>query len=507
MPMNARVILALCLALILGCLVLTTYGVRTGLPAPPTCASSTAGSPLLASAVPMASAGQAKHRYVFDLSAVSHRIDTAMFFGTVEWPETDEAKQLFLPRLRQYGIRLIRNDLHLQEAVPKTLCPDMETFRSRTADPGFVDSWDWSPMTWVAEAKREGFRTMGIFCFMPEFLTANGSLPRKGDRAAWEAWGTICAEVYKRLAPDLDYIEIYNEAQFFAKADNTGYVRSVEADPDIFHYAESQLRPLTKKPIIGPATWIDCWAGSGLETLPFDPRSTPETLDRFSIHDYDTQLRAFLDRIDHTRATLDGTAPNLPVGYAAPWKDKPLWVTEWNQYWEDPKVGADWYGFILTEFLARDIPNTIYSYDEFFDPKRANVCRPWLLLVECGLNSAAQTVEIHPQVDAPPTDTAGNSVAATLPDGSVVVVATNTTDQAADATWRLRGLRREDGRRMALRVWDVQGDSERLTTSNAECSSAITVRSNSCEIRYTLPPHSMAALKLAGSDAGFHIGK
>jgi len=447
--------------------------------------------------LPVTARGDASRAYSFGLSQVAHEIDTGMFFGTHHWPKTDQDKMLFLPRLRRYGLRLIRQELYLEKLIPESVCPDTKTFWKRIEDPAFIDSWKWSEDNWLAEAKQEGFRTVAVFFRMPQFVTANGTLPRKGDEDAWKAWGAVCAEAYKRLGENIDYLEIFNEAQFFTKADNTGYRRTVEADPDIFHYAQASLRPLTRKSIAGPTTWIDCWAGSALETVPFDRRSKRDTLDYFTIHVYDAPARDFLDRIDHTRAVLDGTAPNLPMDYKAPWKGKPIWVTEWNQYWEVKKrQGADWYGFILTEFLARGIPNVIFNYSEQFDTKRASENTPWLLLVQCGLNSAAQTVRIHPRTDRGGVQTTGNLIVATLPDRSIVVVATNLTDDPLPATWRLDGVEGLNAKLTRLQIWDAIAGNEYLTLAGEERTPALTVHPDRCDIAYTLPPHSVSALKI-----------
>ncbi len=449
---------------------------------------------LLLSAV---SAFGAESTYSFDVSKVSHRVDTGMFFGTTHWPRTQAEKDVWLPRLREYGIRLIREDIGLDRILSEKVCPDRKTFHSKIRDPHFVDGWNWSTADWMKEAKQEGFRTMGIFCYMPKCLTINGSLPQKGDIAAWEGWGDVCAKAYQRLGKQIDYLEVFNEAHFFTKPDGTGYKRSVNADPDIFHYAERRLRPLTDKPILGGVTWIDCWAGSALETLPFDARSKPNTLDYFSIHIYDTDPGPFFDRVDHTHEVLDATRKNLPANYTAPWKGKPIWVTEWNQYWHDRRFGMDWYGFVMTEFLKRDIPNLIYCYNEFFDPKLPSQQRPWLILVKCGLNSKIQTVSFHPQTGAEPFTTAANSTACTLPDGSIVVLATNTTAEPKATTWRLTGIKRPSGK-LHLRRWDAVGEGAELTAEDADQSSSLKVSGSSCTIVYTLPPHSMTALKLIG---------
>lgn len=442
-----------------------------------------------------APSAQAERTYCFDVSRVSVRVDTGMYFGTTHWPKTDKEKGLWLPILRKYGIRVIREDIGLDRILSEKVCPDRKTFFGSIRDPRFVDSWDWSTANWMAEAKREGFRTMGIFCYMPKCLTANGSLPRKGDIAAWEAWGDVCAKAYRRLGNQMDYLEVFNEAHFFTKPDGTGYKRSVDADPDIFHYAERRLRPLTDKPILGGVTWVDCWAGSALDTLPFDARSKTHAPDYFSIHVYDTEPGAFFDRVDHTREILDATRKNLPAAHTAPWKNKPIWATEWNQYWKGKRYGMDWYGFALTEFLKRGVPNLIYCYNEFFDPKLPSQSKPWLLLVQCGLNSKAQMVLVHPETDTHQFTTSANSVTCTLPDGSIVVLATNTTASPVSTVWRLTGMARSFGK-LQLRRWDAVGEGPELTTRDADQSSSLVVSGSACTIRYMLPPHSMTALKL-----------
>lgn len=434
--------------------------------------------------------------YTFDMSRVAHYVDTGQFFGVAHWPKSDADKKTFLPLLRKYGIRLVRGDLYLQDVLSEKVCPDLKTYQSKISDPKFVDSWDWSQASWLAEAKQQGFRTMGIFCYMPKCLTANGSLPRKGDTAAWEAWGDVCAKAYERLGKNISYLEIFNEAHFFTKPDGTDYKRSVDADPDIFYYAQNRLRPLSTKSIGGAVTWIDCWAGSALDTLPFDPRTKRDSIDYFDIHIYDTEPGAFFSRVDHTRAVLDGTGNSLPFGYKAPWKDKPIWVTEWNQYWKGKRYGMDWYGFALTEFLKRGIPNIIYNTNEFFDPTKPSQAKPWLLMVGCGLNGKGQTVRVNLEDDARPFGTESNSTVCTLPGGDVVILATNTTGVPIVASWNLTRMNSKSLKNLRLRKWDAVGEGPELTTADADQSGSLQVGPSGCYVAYTLAPHSITALKL-----------
>jgi len=384
--------------------------------------------------------GQTQAEWTFNAARTAAFVDTGYFFGTNHWPNTSELKAKFLPNLKEHGIRIIRNDLRLESIVSAKVCPDKATFLKRIKEPGFVDSWDWTATKWIDEAKSEGFKVLGLWCYIPPCLTANGTLPAKGDMEAWNAWGQVCAEAYKRVGKNVDAIEIFNEAHFFTKPDKTGYKRSVDADPDIYHYAFEPLRKLSKKTIGGPATWSECWAGSALETLPLDSRSKPSNLDYFSIHVYDTPLKTFFDRVDHARKVLDGNEKGLPSDYTAPWRNKPLWLTEWDFYWENPQVGMEWYGFVLTELLGRGINNFIYNYNENFDPKDAKLQKPWLLMVKCGLNAKAQRLRVLEQPTPREFDGVSTSVAAALPDDSVVIIAANSGKEPIEGTWNLVGI-------------------------------------------------------------------
>ncbi len=389
------------------------------------------------------------------------------------------------------------NDLRLESVLGTDTCPDWDTFVSRRTDPAFADSWNWGACQWLADAKAEGFRTMAIFCYMPPCLTANGSLPPKGDAERWKAFQDVCAETYRRYGADIDVIESFNETHFFTKAEGSGYARSVEADPDIYHAVRGALGPVTRKPIIGPATWIDCWAGSGLETLPFDSRSRPGSMGYFSIHIYDTDPQAFLDRIDHTREVLDGARPDLPESYSAPLRGTPVWITEWNQYWEGPRYGMDWYGFMLTEMLRRNAPNVIYNYNEFFGPSNLAAARPWRVLLESGLNARAQRIAMHLPTREPAPDCVVTSVAATLPDRSVVVLAANMADEPAPIRWSLNNSPWSHPAGLQARVWCARGDGLALAADGDDCTRQLTVRRSRAALSATLPPHSFTVLRIS----------
>lgn len=376
--------------------------------------------------------------YSVDFQTPALRIDTSCFFGTAHWPDTPELKAQAIPRLKKYGIRLIRNDVKFESVFPPEKFRIPYDYTRQVDQPGFYDRLNWDSTRWMKEAKDEGFRTIAIFTYFPQFLTVNGSLPAKDDQRAWEIWSDICGKTAQRLDRYVDYYEVFNETHFFTKPDRTGFKRSVEADPYIFYYGEKGIRPFTKKPIGGTATWIDCWAGSGLETLPYDSRITNRSLNFASIHVYDTQTLNFLARLNHAREILDGNSPQTPPTYDKRLKGKQLWVSEWDFYWGDKQVPQEWYGYVLTELIKRGINNCIYNYKETFLDASVELQKPWLLLVRCGLNEKAQKVTVHPISSFSPDETF-NTTAVTLPDGSAVLLAANLSAEAKPVTWRLSG--------------------------------------------------------------------
>jgi len=433
----------------------------------------------------------------FDLTRSGQTVDTGFFFGTCHWPHTPELKEKFLPNMRAHGIRLVRANLALKSVVSTNVCPDRETFLKRMNEPGFADSWNRKALNWIDDAKAEGFNVLVMTCYIPWCLTVNGTLPAKGDTAAWKAWGEVCAQVVRRVEKEVDAIEGYNEAHFFAKEDNTGYQRSVEADPDLYFYAHERLAPLTKNPLGGPATRSTTSKGTAFETLPFDCRARPDSIDFFSLHVYETKLATFFERIDYARRILDGTAAqDLPAGYQAPWRNKPLWLTEWDCYWEGPGVGAEWYGFVLTELLARGIDNNIYDYKKNLDPKDLNLQTPWLLMVKCGLNEKVQKIRVHPQVHPRPFDGVLTATASSLPDGSVVVIAANAGDTPADARFRLSGLRLKAG---AVSRWTALAGEAGLVEAGVPVVPGTSIEKGTAEILASLPAKSMVAFRVQKS--------
>lgn len=357
-------------------------------------------------------------------------IRTDGFFGSCHWPESKAKQDLFIPRMKEHGIRLLRIDIDFNTLLGEDVCPNLAAFQQQIRDPKAIDRWHWEAAAKpIREAKAAGFRTMGIYLPIPKQFTVNGSLPAKGDADAWKAFGHLCGIVAKRLNKVIDVHEINNETHFFLRAEQTGYARAVDADPDLISAAAPEIRrQIGKEPLLGMTTWVDTWAGSTLETAPYDPRITRKTLDFVSIHIYDTPIDTFIGRMDEARSILDGTSKKTPPGYDKRLKGTPLWITEWDFYWENLQVGMEWYGDVLVEMLKRRLNNCIYNYEETFDPKAERLTRPWKMLVECGLNAKSQRVRVLPVSES--GDSSGlRTTAAALPDGSAVLLVANRSDQ------------------------------------------------------------------------------
>ena len=154
----------------------------------------------------------------------------------------------------------------------------------------------------------------------------------------------------------------------------------------------------------------------------------------------------------------------------------------------------EWYGVVLTELLKRGINNNIYNYQENFDPKDADLQKPWLLMVDCGLNAKAQKVRVHPQISPTAFDGELRSICATLPDGSVVLIAANAGSADLVAHWNLKGL----GRKPSLvQTWTAVAGSPEITTTKAVKEKPTITLSGDRFYQTKVPAKSMVALRIS----------
>jgi hypothetical protein len=373
-----------------------------------------------------------------------HALDGTKAFGIAHYPAQSE-RSFYLPRVAAAGIHTVRNDLFLQDVIPASKCPDLATWNLHKDDPTWWNSLDWAKVDdWIIDAKQHGFRTVGILAYVPAFLSSNPTdanfmyrVPHKGDTATWHAWGELCAKVIDRYKTQLDAVEVYNEAEFFAQTTAAGYAQNVDAAPDLYYNAQGPIRAGTSASLGGPATFIQPGIPNALDKLVADPRTTSTSADFAAIHVYFSDLAVLMQQLDIARWKVDGTH-----GYpASKWAGKPLWVTEWFTGFNDVSQKTAWFGFVLGELLRRDMSNVVYDYKNLLAASApSSWVLPWkgLFYANVTEDPAAQVVSTTYAQGVVATQY--NSVGILESDGRRVVMTSNNSASYRPTLWRLKGV-------------------------------------------------------------------
>ncbi len=145
-------------------------------------------------------------------------------------------------KIQNVGVTMIRTDLAMNYMIRNTTLQD---YKSNKNDIQNIKNWNNIDLKKInnvfAEAHSRDMKTIGIMDYAPPWLTHDGS--DFGVPTDWEVFEDIVKKTYKYHRNELDYVELWNEANHghFLRPAGSGMSRA-EAYEKIYYHAAKAIR-------------------------------------------------------------------------------------------------------------------------------------------------------------------------------------------------------------------------------------------------------------------------
>lgn len=168
-------------------------------------------------------------------------VGSPLVFGGAHTPKLEHP--MAWDQISSVGVTSVRSDFFLDRFIPNNITLfDYKSNRNNVQDPS---NWNQAEIEIVRnrykQAKNRGMSTIGIASYAVKWLTYNNS--NYGVPIDWEVYEDLVRKSYTLFRDDLDYLEIWNEAdyEFFLDVKNSGMTRE-EAYYQITKHAIKAIR-------------------------------------------------------------------------------------------------------------------------------------------------------------------------------------------------------------------------------------------------------------------------
>ncbi|NYF81322.1 hypothetical protein [Granulicella arctica] len=296
----------------------------------------------------------AQNSVTVDYSSVVNSAASPYLFGGSNEPNPSDQATVY-PMLKSVGVKFQRGDIHLDQVLPTGIT--VAEYQANTNGVANPANWNWGPLSWVSEAKAQGFTTMANILYAPTWLTYSGTI--QGVPSNWSVWQDIVTKIVEHEGSSLNYLEILNEPTCgFVATSGSSYGSAGAAADDMYYYAAVAARAGSSSLIIGGDG--DCEnSGSfgALSKIIPDSRLTSNLLQFVSYHIY-SPTAAASDNIGTLEALL---ANNGRSGL-------PIFITEWNYNYTanttDPHiVGGETITYAVMQFMLWSTQSQLAGVD------------------------------------------------------------------------------------------------------------------------------------------------
>ncbi|HEY1662090.1 MAG TPA: cellulase family glycosylhydrolase [Verrucomicrobiae bacterium] len=279
---------------------------------------------------------------------------TPMLFGGCKFPMQQQADDMY-PKLKEDGITFLRADFYFERIIPASKCPSVEAYRENLG--GIQDSskWNYDHLFWIDSAKSNGMKTFVSATYTPTWLSYSGTY--RGVPKDWAVWEDIVRKVYTRYKTRVDWVEPWNEIEYWGDLTGSPYTNREDFLVDYYYHTVHAIRSAGGTiPTGGFAFAYDepemlrdilrkLVAKYGLSW-------TDKNFDFYSVHHYGSDP----GNVDTSaiRATLQaaGLNPNRPI-FVDEWNYTADWEGHANELYGTKAIG--YVGKAMTKFIKNDV--------------------------------------------------------------------------------------------------------------------------------------------------------
>jgi hypothetical protein len=160
-------------------------------------------------------------------------------FGGCKFPMKAQQDD-FYPKLKDAGITFLRADFYFEVIIPASKCASLEDYKKNVNGIQNPDKWDYSHLYWIDNSRKYGFKTFISATYTPTWLSCSGTY--KGVPKDWNVWEDIVRKVYTRYKGRVDWIETWNEVEYWGDLTGSPYTSKEDYLADNFYHTVKAIR-------------------------------------------------------------------------------------------------------------------------------------------------------------------------------------------------------------------------------------------------------------------------
>jgi len=160
-------------------------------------------------------------------------------FGACKFPMKDQQAD-FYPKLKETGVTFLRADFYFEHIIPTNKCASVSDYRNNVNGIQNPDTWEYRHLYWIDSSRKHGFKTFISATYTPDWLSCSGTY--KGAPKDWMVWEDIVKKVYTRYKTRVDWVETWNEAEYFCDLTGSPYTSKEDFLVDDFYHTVKAIR-------------------------------------------------------------------------------------------------------------------------------------------------------------------------------------------------------------------------------------------------------------------------
>jgi len=167
------------------------------------------------------------------------RYDSPFIFGGCKFPMKAQQDDLY-PKLKDAGITFLRADFYFEIIIPASKCASVADYKNNVN--GIQDSsrWNYDHLYWIDNSRKYGLKTFITTTYTPTWLSCSGTY--KGVPKDWDVWEDIVKKVYARYKTKVDWIETWNEIEYWGDLTGSPYSNKEDFLVDNFYHTVKAIR-------------------------------------------------------------------------------------------------------------------------------------------------------------------------------------------------------------------------------------------------------------------------
>jgi hypothetical protein len=167
------------------------------------------------------------------------RLGSPYVFGGCKFAMPGQQDKVY-PKLKDAGITFLRADFYFQLIIPASKCASVDDYKNNVNGIQNPDNWDYGHLYWIDDSQKYGFKTFITTTYTPTWLSCSGN--ERGVPRDWDVWEDIVKKVYTRYKSRVDWIETWNEIEYWGDLTGSPYTSKEDYLADNFYHTVKAIR-------------------------------------------------------------------------------------------------------------------------------------------------------------------------------------------------------------------------------------------------------------------------